>query len=398
MTAKQKKSHTRTLIKNFNVKQQQKLFTSLKQAKFSGQIVITNSQDLVWIFYLYLGRIMYATGGLHPVRRWRRNLIAYCPQRFARFQEIPSELASIPAEEENISWEYTLLSLWLDRQKIVREQVSSIIKSISIEILFDITQTVEVFCQAIADNSLSPKFSLIDAEPIIDETHKLWIAWQQAKIADCSADLAPVIRQPEILQQKTSAQVYRNLTQLLNGEHTLRDLSVRMKRDLVAVIGSLLPYIKLGLVELIEVDDIPSLVSKPIIKKSSSPVASNRSLVACIDDSPAVGQAMKEIITQAGYQFAGETDGVKAIAMLLSRKPDLIFLDLIMPKTSGYEICMQLRKLAYFRHIPIIILTGNDGRVDRVRANMVGSTDFISKPVRQEIVMEIINQYLPQQV
>ena len=398
MTAKQEKSHTRTLIRNFNVKQQHKLFSSLKQAKFSGQIVITNSQDLVWVFYLYFGRIMYATGGLHPIRRWRRNLTAYCPQQIVHFQEIKSELASISAEEGEISWEYTLLSLWLDRQKIVREQVNSIIKSILIEILFDITQTVEVFCQAIADNSLSPKLSLIDAEPIIDESRKLWIAWQQAKIADRSPDLAPIIRQPEALQQKTSVQVYRNLTQLLNGENTLRDLSVRMKRDLVAVIGSLLPYIKLGLVELTEVDDIPSPVSNPITKKSSSPAASNRSLIACIDDSPAVGQAMEEIITQAGYQFAGETDGVKAIAMLLSRKPDLIFLDLIMPKTNGYEICMQLRKLAYFRHIPIIILTGNDGRVDRVRANMVGSTDFISKPVRQKIVMEMINQYLPQKV
>ena len=56
--------------------------------------------------------------------------------------------------------------------------------------------------------------------------------------------------------------------------------------------------------------------------------------------------------------------GLRAIAMLLSRKPDLIFLDLVMPDTNGYEICGQLRKLTYFRQTPIIILTGNDG-IDR---------------------------------
>ena len=93
-TAKDGMSHTRKLIKNFTVKQQTKLFESLKQAKFSGQIVITNSQDIVWVFYLYLGRIMYATGGLHPIRRWRRNLAAYCPQQISSFSEIQSELAN----------------------------------------------------------------------------------------------------------------------------------------------------------------------------------------------------------------------------------------------------------------------------------------------------------------
>lgn len=100
----------------------------------------------------------------------------------------------------------------------------------------------------------------------------------------------------------------------------------------------------------------------------------------------------------AGYQFVSEQDGLRAITMLLSRKPDLIFLDLIMPNTNGYEICSQLRKLSYFRYTPIIILTGNEGIVDRVRANMVGSTDFINKPVQEDLVVETINTYLNQKV
>ena len=397
-TVKEEKSRTRTLIKSFTVKQQKKLFESLKQAKFSGQIVFTNAQDLVWVFHLYLGRIMYATGGLHPIRRWRRNLTAYCPQRLPHFQEIQSELVTISAEEGKISWEYKLLALWIDQEKIAREQADSIIRSTIIEVLFDITQAVEVFCEVIKDNLLSTRLSLIDAEQLVGESGKLWTAWQQAKIADRSPDLAPIIRQPEVLQQKTSAQVYQNLAQLLDGEQTLRDLSVRMKRDIVTVACSLLPYVQSGLVELVKVDDIPPPVSSPMGKKLPSNVASHPTLIACIDDSPAIGQAMETIITTAGYQFMSETDGLRAIPLLLSRKPDLIFLDLIMPNTNGYEICSQLRKLTYFRHIPIVILTGNDGRVDRVRAKMAGSTDFISKPVQEDIVIEIINQYLSQKV
>ncbi|MEL6500545.1 MAG: response regulator, partial [Cyanobacteria bacterium J06623_1] len=76
------------------------------------------------------------------------------------------------------------------------------------------------------------------------------------------------------------------------------------------------------------------------------------------------------------------------------RKPDLIFLDLVMPNTNGYEICSQLRKLSYFKQTPIVILTGNDGIVDRVRAKMVGSTDFLGKPAQPEQVLETIAKYI----
>ena len=396
--AKEGMSHTRTLIKHFTVVQQKKLFDSLKKNKFSGQIIMTNSQDLVWVFYLYLGRFVYATGGVHPNRRWRRNLAANCPQILDNLHEIQEELTKISAEECRISWEYKLLSVCLDRGKITRDRADAIIKSTIVEVLFDLTQTVEVFCEVNKDNLLSTRLSLIDPEQIIGESSKLWIAWQQAKVADRSPNLAPVIRQPDLLKQKTSTQVYQNLSQLLDGEHTLRDLSIRMKRDLVTVTRSLLPYVQLGLVTLNEVDDIPPPVSSLIAKKLSPNIVSNRILIACIDDSPAICQSMEKIVTTAGYQFASEKDGLRAIAMLLSRKPDLIFLDLIMPNTNGYEICAQLRKLSYFRHTPIIILTGNDGIVDRVRAKMVGSTDFITKPVQEHIVLEAINKYIGQKV
>jgi chemotaxis family two-component system response regulator PixG len=65
-----------------------------------------------------------------------------------------------------------------------------------------------------------------------------------------------------------------------------------------------------------------------------------------------------------------------------------------MPNTNGYEICTQLRKVSTFRNTPIIILTGNDGIIDRVRAKLVGATDFLSKPVNVEIVLAVARQHL----
>ncbi|MEO0926931.1 MAG: response regulator [Cyanobacteria bacterium J06643_13] len=393
-TAKNGISHARTHIQHFTASKQIKFFESLKESRFSGQLVISDKQDHTWILYLYLGRIVYASGGIHPVRRWRRHVVAYCPERLAKIEELQLSLAKIAQEESRISWEYQLLSVWIDQNKIGREQATKVIRATVTEVLFDVTQAMEVNCELIKDNLLTTRLILIDAEQVIKESNRLYIAWQDAKVADRSPDLAPTIRQPEALRTKTSPQVYQNLSQLLDGKQTLRDLSVRMRRDVATVTRSLLPYIQMGLVQLLAVDDIAPPVSTPVAQKLFKTKTPRRPTIACIDDSPIICQTMESIISDAGYNFISEMDGLRAIAVLLSRKPDLIFLDLVMPNTNGYEICSQLRKLSYFKQTPIVILTGNDGIVDRVRAKMVGSTDFLGKPAQPEQVLDTIAKYI----
>ena len=395
-TAKDGTSQTRTDVRQFTATKQIELFESLKETRFSGRLVIYDTQDRTWIIYLYLGRIVYASGGVHPVRRWRRHIVAYCPKRLADAEELQLDLAMVAREESRISWEYQLLSAWIDRDKISREQATKVIKATVVEVLFDITQAIDIAYETFDDNLLTTRLILIDAEQVVNEVNELYAAWQKAKVADRSPDLAPIISRPEDLNKNTSPQVYQNLTQLLDGTQTLRDLSIRMKRDVVTVTRSLLPYIQLGMVQLVAVEDIPPPASIPIAQKLLKTKAPPRLTIACIDDSPNICQTMEHIITEAGYQFVGEMDGLRAIAVLLSRKPDLIFLDLVMPNTNGYEICSQLRKLSYFKNTPIVILTGNDGIIDRVRAKMVGSTDFLAKPAKPERVLAVIDKYVVQ--
>ena len=103
---------------------------------------------------------------------------------------------------------------------------------------------------------------------------------------------------------------------------------------------------------------------------------------------------LEGIITQNGLRFMKIQDAVQALPILIEHKPDLIFLDLIMPVASGYEICTQLRRISAFANTPVIILTGNDGLIDRVRAKVVGSTDFVTKPVAADKVMAMVHKYL----
>ncbi|MEW5857484.1 MAG: response regulator [Cyanobacteriota bacterium] len=381
--------------------------TALKQARFSGRLFLKGTLGQEWTLYFYLGRILYATGGTHPVRRWQRHLGIHCSNVSLNQLDLPTDISEISSEVSKNCREYFLLCLLLKQQKIDREQVVKIIQGIVLEVLFDVTQEIPKALQIKQENPLAPQLLLIDAEQAIAKTQEIWQAWKIAKISDVLPNRAPSIKQPEQLQQKTSPTVYKSLTFLLNGQRTLRDIAVQTKRNVAEVTRSLLPYLETGLVELSDISDLANPlaqassglpVKNPPTSSSSgktpAQVATRKPLIACVDDSPLVCKNMEKILTSAGYQFLAVPDSMRAIATLLNRKPHIIFLDLVMPNTNGYEICTQLRKVSAFRDTPIIILTGNDGIIDRVRAKVVGASDFMGKPVDAEKVLAVTNKYL----
>lgn len=359
---------------------------ALKPAKFTGRILVKSSCGQEWTFYLYQGRILYATGGLHPVRRWQRHLASFCPQTQVEQLNLSDELA-------NSAWEYQVLSLWLKQQKISREQANKMIQALVAEVLFDILLSGQVIYQTQPENTLPLQLLLlIDIEQVLTTAQHLWQSWQTANLTNLSPNKALLLKRPRILEQKTSAEAYQQLATLLDGQHTLRDLAVQMKRQVWEVTSSLLPYIHSGIVELVDVPDLSK--SMPSDAHPVQPIQNTlfKPKIACIDDSPLVCQTMEDILTKAGYQFVAVQDPLRAIATLLSCKPDLIFLDLVMPNLNGYEICTRLRKISAFHHTPIVILSGNI--VDRVRARVVGASDCLDKPVKSETMLKLVSRYL----
>jgi two-component system, chemotaxis family, response regulator PixG len=130
-------------------------------------------------------------------------------------------------------------------------------------------------------------------------------------------------------------------------------------------------------------------VSSTVQSKQESP------LIAYIDDSRSDGLKMTYILTKSGYRCINIQESVSALTTLIENKPSLIFLDLVMPIANGYEICAQIRRVSALNNIPVIIVTSNDGIVDRVRARMVGSSGFLSKPIATEKVLKTLQKYLP---
>lgn len=379
------------LIRDFDASKQAELFVTLKQLQFNGQLAITDVLGREWLFYLHRGFIVYATGGEHPVRRWKRNSLLHLPQQSNDMSVLQQELGKT-TEDFGGCWQYQLLCLWVEQQKITTELAAKMIWSTLVEVLFDITQAAEIGYELRPNNTLPKRLVLIDAAQAVAEADRLWQAWKAAKVANCSPNKAPAISQAAQMQQCISPSVYQTLNQLLERQQTLREMAIEMKQDVLTVTRSLLPYVQSGLVELRTISDLPSpAVSLATLPETPAP------LIACLDDNPWVIQEMEKIIKAVNYRFVGLNDPLRAIGVLLALKPDLIFLDLMMPNTNGYEICGKLRKLSCFRNTPIIILTGNDGVFDRVRAKMVGSSDFLSKEtVDTKQVLGVINKHLRQ--
>lgn len=128
--------------------------------------------------------------------------------------------------------------------------------------------------------------------------------------------------------------------------------------------------------------------------RSNPTLSTKKFVIAHIDDSSIEHKTMSSILEKLICDYVPITNPMLAVSSLLKIKPSLIFLDLNMPIVNGYEICTQLRRVDMFKDTPVVIVTGNDGFVDRVRAKMAGATDFISKPIDREKVVAILNKYL----
>jgi two-component system, chemotaxis family, response regulator PixG len=363
----------------------------LKTLVFSGSLVVEASKSLSWSFFWRLGRLSWPSGGANSQERWQRNL-ELCGSSLTDAQL--SQMGS----GEGLHRQYTTIVQLLGRGLVQRQQLANLMLNAIAEILFDIIQYCEtsgdrLSYQTVADDptsKLSALLPMVEIEQAFPKALQTWQTWQNTGLTTYSPNLFPVIQQPDLLKAKTSPSTYQGIVSVVDGTRTLRGIANKTNQDLTALTKFLIPLVKLGAIAF---SDVPT-ASKCDLPVTNNATPSQQPLIACVDDSPVVCQTLEKILKQQNYRFLGIQDSLKAIPLLLKNKPDFIFLDLLMPVTNGYELCAQLRKTPSLKDVPIVILTGRDGLVDRMRAKMVGSTDFLSKPVEVEQLLKMIDKYL----
>lgn len=386
-------------IQEFVASKQNILFKTLKQPRFTGKLTLHDTQSQSWTFYLFLGRLLYVEGGLHPVRRWRRNLAAHLP-KIAKSPQLKDDLATIRHKRmaPRISAEYQLFYDWIQSGRTTRGQVERMIRSIFVEVFFDITQACQVTYEFQEDNTIKDGLVLVDAEQVIVQAWKEWQAWQCTMVSDRHPNSAPKIKFPDQLQHHSSAKTYEILTKLVDGRRTLRDLAVQLRKDVIQVTRFFTPYIQLGLIDLVDIPDLPSPFISGISDNApmASPRPSDRILIAGVTASNDDHELLHNLLTDMQYDYLEIQDLQKAVAILLARRPKVIFLDL--PDHSdtinSFNFCRQLKKLNLFRHTPIIVIQKPGPVFDRIRAKLHGVTDSLTRPFHPDQVQAIIEKHL----
>ncbi|NJO76303.1 MAG: response regulator [Leptolyngbyaceae cyanobacterium RM1_406_9] len=374
---------------------------SCELQKFTGRLDldVKEASNSLWSLFFCAGKLTGAASEMHPTRCWYRQATQVFPQFVQNVYDRKSDQPQ---------WSYFSIQELLRQGKISQKQLGTVIEGCVTEILFDIfqqdQQRVERLPVQLSYRRIPQKFQdllqvPISAQRVWLKASYTWKMWQQAEFDQYSPNLAPVIWSPEELRQRTSPTVYQNVTALVNGDRTLRDLAVRLKQPLVSLTRSIMPYVNQGIMGLIEVEDFDTSASPNSVAALSLAPSTQRELarplVVYIDDSRFDRIAMGQILLKAGYRFINIQDPLQALPTLIEQKPALIFLDLLMPVTNGYEVCAQIRRVSALKNTPIIMVTSRDGIVDRVRAKLVNATGFIAKPIESDKVLATLQEHLP---
>lgn len=116
--------------------------------------------------------------------------------------------------------------------------------------------------------------------------------------------------------------------------------------------------------------------------------------ILVVDDSSTIRRSAETMLTAEGYDVVTAENGFEALSMVARHNPDLIFVDIMMPRLDGYQTCQLIKNNRQYRATPVIMLSSKDGLFDRARGRIAGSQDHINKPFTQEELIDVIQRYV----
>lgn len=128
------------------------------------------------------------------------------------------------------------------------------------------------------------------------------------------------------------------------------------------------------------------------------PVTTTGDTILVVDDSPTIRRVASMILNKHGYKVLTANTGEEGLAIAQSDMPQLILLDINMPGFGGYETCKRLRANKETRHIPVVMLSGNDGLFDQVKGYQAGSSKYLTKPCDARAMLTTVRQLLSRPV
>jgi twitching motility two-component system response regulator PilG len=116
--------------------------------------------------------------------------------------------------------------------------------------------------------------------------------------------------------------------------------------------------------------------------------------VLVIDDSKTIRRTAETLLTKEGCEVFTAVDGFDALSKIADHQPDIVFVDIMMPRLDGYQTCSLIKHNKVFKQIPVIMLSSKDGLFDRARGRIVGSEHYLTKPFTKDELLGAIEAHV----
>jgi len=331
----------------------------------TGELLIESTSGKFWFLFFHNGELIYATDTDSNLTRLRDYLHGLGLEH--ALDRLANSKLGINVLEYGQIWSL------LESNVINPTQAKSIIESTMREVLFDILRLYQGTFVFEISPALTPKLTQLKFSQISSEFARHLQRWQQFYPIIQSSNQCPVLMSNDALP---------HLRNWIDGKTTIRQLSRYSGLDICKIGQDIYDAIATG-----QVTVPPLVLNVPQQVKVQSP------RVVCIDDSVTICRAVEYILHNHGYQVMAVSSPIKALSVIFQHKPDLVLCDITMPEIDGYELCGMLRRSSAFAKVPIIMLTGKDGFIDRVKARMVGATEYLTKPFGEKELLTTVEKY-----
>lgn len=115
--------------------------------------------------------------------------------------------------------------------------------------------------------------------------------------------------------------------------------------------------------------------------------------VMIIDDSNTIRRSAEIFLKPSGCEVILAEDGFEAMSKIVDNQPNIIFIDIVMPRLDGYQACMLIKKNPTYQSIPVVMLSSRDGLFDKAKGRIAGSDNYLTKPFTAKGLLNIIRKY-----
>jgi len=338
--------------------------------------------DRSWFVFFVNGQIVYAADAQSQHERLRDCLRFYQLETLMDRVEFP-DLATTNTPE------YAYLWYLIENHHLTPVQGRTILCRMVRETLFELLSLHQGSFIFDLGPALAPQLMTLPVVSLVSKTIQQTQNWKRFYPHIQSSEQCPVIADLGTLQQKMPEKALQTLQTVADGQTSIRRMARALNRDIAPIAKAIYPYVQTRAVQL---QWPPKDERSHTLRLRQSQDTVPR--VVCIDDERTIRKSVEVMLEPHGYEISTIGSSLKALSLLFPLQPDLILCDITMPEPDGYELCAMLRRSRVFREVPIIMLTGRDGFTDRVKARMVGATDYLTKPFSEQELLMLLEQYI----